>query len=317
MSSKGARPLLDVDPSIIENNLLLPELNDSELDTLFPHLKEPDKDEIPWKPVKPKIGFCVKTKSLIGDKVFINICHTDEIPPPEDISDDQLLEILSSDEAASYRLPISIGDLHTEADKSGQPASVYDVAVNSTFFNKVETNKLFRSFFMTVVLEGIQDKYNLELDMSNYVILKNRKCMGSLQYHRIQQRGEKQKKAQKLIEELDSSTKTAKTPKTSATTSSATPPVTTDAPKFRIVRDPPEGDPEFLVAQVFVKDVTTGKNLTLDVGEDRLILRSQKKPGSLLDIFLPYSVDEKNTVAQFNKFSKILSVTMPVLQCNG
>ena len=49
----------------------------------------------------------------------------------------------------------------------GQPVSSYDVAVNSTFFNKVQTNKLFLSFFMTVVLEGIQDKYNLELDVSS------------------------------------------------------------------------------------------------------------------------------------------------------
>lgn len=313
MSSKGVRPLLDVDPSIIENNLLLPGLNDSELDSLFPHLKEPDKDDTPWKLVKPNIGFCVKTKTSIGDKVFINICHTDEVPPPEDISDNQLMDILSSDEPSSYRLPISIGDLHTEADKLGQPVSSYDVAVNSTFFNKVQTNKLFLSFFMTVVLEGIQDKYNLELDVSNYIILKNRKSIGSLQYHRIQQRGEKQKKPQ-LIEEVESSVKTVKLPTERSTTISETSSVITDTPKFRIVRDPPNGDPEFLVAQVFVKDVTTGKNLVLDVGEDRLILLYQKKPGSVLDIFLPYAVDEKNTVAQFNQFSKILSVTMPVLQ---
>lgn len=63
------------------------------------------------------LGFCVKTKTSIADKVFINICHTDEVPPPEDISDNQLLEVLSSDEPSSYRLPISIGDLHMEADK--------------------------------------------------------------------------------------------------------------------------------------------------------------------------------------------------------
>lgn len=314
MTSKIARPVLDVDPSIIENNLLLPELKDNELDSLFPHLKEPDKDELPWTLVKPKIGFCVKTKTSIGDKVFLNICHTDEVPPPEDISNEQLLEILSSDEPSSYRLPISIGDLHMESDKMGQPVSVYDIAVNSTFYNKVETNKLFHSFFMSVVLEGVQDKYNLELDMGNYIILKNRKSIGSLQYHRIQQRGVKQKQAQKkLIEELDSSAKTAKLLHTVAT--SKTPSDATDAtPKFRIVRDPPEGDPEFLVVQIYVKDVTSGKNLLLDIGEDRLILHYQKKPRSLLDIFLPYFVDQKKTVAQFNQFSKILSVIMPVLQ---
>ena len=47
------------------------------------------------------VGFCVKTKTSIGDKVFINICHTDEVPPPEDISDNQLMDILSSDEPLS------------------------------------------------------------------------------------------------------------------------------------------------------------------------------------------------------------------------
>lgn len=73
------------------------------------------------------LGFCLKTKTLVGDKVFINICHTDEVPPPEDISDEKLLEILSSDEPSSYRLPISIGDLHTEADKCKFSLIVTDI----------------------------------------------------------------------------------------------------------------------------------------------------------------------------------------------
>lgn len=63
-------------------------------------------------------GFVVKTRTENGEKVFLNVCHTEEIPAPQDINDTQLIKIMQSDEPSSYRLPLSIGDLHEEPDKS-------------------------------------------------------------------------------------------------------------------------------------------------------------------------------------------------------
>ncbi|XP_046664218.1 PIH1 domain-containing protein 1-like [Homalodisca vitripennis] len=289
--------MLDVDPSIMEKNLLLEDLKDDELDSLISTLKDQQakvsSNDQPWKLVKPSPGFVVKTRTEGGEKIFLNICHTDEIPAPQDICDDKLLEIMKSDEPSTYRLPLSIGDLHEEPDKSGKPSSVYDIAINSDFFHKIESNMLFRSFLLQVALEGVADKYNKHIDYNDFVILKNRKIMGSLQHHRIQQRGPTAKKV--LIEEVKSSKPFG------------------SEPRFQIIRDPPKGDPQLLTVQVHVKEASSGKNLLLDVGEDRLVLRSAKRTGSLLDIFLPYSVDQDHTCAHFDLESQVLSVELPVI----
>ncbi|XP_024085965.1 protein kintoun-like [Cimex lectularius] len=167
------------------------EILDDSISKLLNKRPENKDDDIPCKMVKPSPGFCVKTHTLEGDKVFMNICYTDDIPEPEDLTDAELITILESEEPATFKVPMSLGSLHTEVDKSGNLCSAYDIAINSRFFNKIVTNQLFQTFFLTVVMEGLMDKYSLELTLREpkpYHIIKNRKCLGTLQMHRIQQR---------------------------------------------------------------------------------------------------------------------------------
>lgn len=62
------------------------------------------------------IGICVKTRTVAGEKVFINICVSDKIPAPEDISDIDLFKIID-DEETTYTIPMSIGSERMEMDK--------------------------------------------------------------------------------------------------------------------------------------------------------------------------------------------------------
>ena len=104
-------------------------------------------------------------------------------------------------------------------------------------------------------------------------------------------------------------------------------------PAYTITREPAEGDvPEFLVLEVqlpkivshflhlslnlnfslsdscFVDTVQmSAKALTLDVGEDRLLLTAHPRLYSL-DLDLPYTVDSDETGAQFNKDSKVTAL---------
>lgn len=140
-------------------------------------------------------GFCIKTRELAGNgKVFINICQTDAIPPPKDITTAELQEILESDEPGDYRVPMSIGETRIESDKKGEKAKVCDVAINPSFFNKVTSIPEFKNFFLAIVFHGLQDKYNLDF-VEEKIILQNRKAFGTLQTHRIQQREIEQKMA--------------------------------------------------------------------------------------------------------------------------
>ncbi|XP_021917326.1 PIH1 domain-containing protein 1-like isoform X2 [Zootermopsis nevadensis] len=148
-------------------------------------------------------------------------------------------------------------------------------------------------------MEGLMDKYGLHLATEDYVILKNRKVMGCLLPHRVRQTGSR-KPAGPLIQEM-------------------TPPVHTSSrqPRYRIRREPPRSEPpEYLVAEFFMKDVTNSRDVTLDVGEDRIVLDSPGRVGQQgyqLDAFIPYSVDQDKCSASFNTDTKILTLKMAVI----
>ena len=52
---------------------------------------------------------------------------------------------------------------------AGHQCTAYDIAINSTFFLKVESNLLFQTFLITLAMEGLEDKYSMELDKNGSV----------------------------------------------------------------------------------------------------------------------------------------------------
>ncbi|CAB3223855.1 unnamed protein product [Arctia plantaginis] len=295
---------LDVDPTILESNMRI--VKDNPVEDEFNKLLSA-VDPVPSKLVKPKPGFCVKTFTKSDNKkVFVNICVTDAIPCPRDITNEELMQILSSEDPSSYRVPMSIGEGRTESDNSGAPVTVYDVAVNPEFFKKIEKDDLFQVFFLTVVFEGLQDKYQFEIDMHKYTILKNRKSIGTLQSHRIQIRDiktcESPTKAP-MIEELDGK---------SSGLNNTTPVAKKKELQYRLRREPPTGEIEYLLAEIKIPPNVEMKDLNLEVGEDRLVLDC-KGLYEVVDFFLPCSVDQDVIDARLNRNDDMLFVKMPAI----
>ncbi|XP_022128675.1 PIH1 domain-containing protein 1 [Pieris rapae] len=285
---------LEVDPTIMEQTMRIIKENpmEDELNKLFAKT-----DNYPYKIVQPTPGFCVKSFTKNNKKLFVNVCRTDAIPCPKDISNEELMQILSSDNPSSYRVPMSIGEGRMEPDKSGIPATVYDVAINTNFFSKIEKDEVFQTFFLTVVFEGLQDKYQFEIDMSKYTILKNRKSIGSLQSHRIQIRDVKscEEKVKPLIEEIKKPTKESN-----------------KEIVYRLRREPPTGEIQYLLAEFKIPASVDLQDLNLEIGEDRVVLDS-KGLFDPVDFFLPCSVDQDIIDAQLNRNIDMLSVKMPVI----
>jgi len=46
----------------------------------------------------------------------------------------------------------------------GKGCTAYDVVINPTFFESINSRELLMGFFLTVVLEGLEAKYSLSLD---------------------------------------------------------------------------------------------------------------------------------------------------------
>merc|ERR1719186_534718 len=260
----------------------------------------------------PSPGLCVKTKTDGGEKFFINLCKLNEIPSPPPITEKELEDMIEKEDYSNlWRVPMSIGAPRKETDKSGGSCWAADVAVNKKWFeDTMLASQCFTGFVITVAIEGLGDKHpsNARLDRQNWLILKNKKYLGDkVPQHRIQQRGgagiqevgvnqvnyeenPDAKDSKVLIKEIDGERE----------------------PKFKIVKDPVV-DPDFLVATVEMPGVRSKRELTLDMGEDRVVVEA-RKVGYLLDIFLPYRLNQDNCGAQFNQLTQQLTITMPIVK---
>uniref|UniRef100_A0A673IEA5 PIH1 domain-containing protein 1 n=1 Tax=Sinocyclocheilus rhinocerous TaxID=307959 RepID=A0A673IEA5_9TELE len=249
----------------------------------------------PSKVICPQPGMCVKTFSVSDKKkVFLNICQSQAVPPPPHLSQEALVDLLESEDPTSYRVPMSLGEPHTEVDNSSQGCTVYDVVINDEFFQKCQKDTLFQQFLIAVSLEGLENKYNLELSR-DIKVLKNRKFMGSIAEQNIRT------KSKPIIQEIDSNSL--------LTYASAA--HCSFLPEFSLLVEPPSGNAEHLIAEILLPGVISARSLVLDLGEDRLVLVAQP-PLFHLDIFFPLLIDQEKSVAQFNTNTQTLTVTMPV-----
>ncbi|KAK5885568.1 hypothetical protein CesoFtcFv8_019267 [Champsocephalus esox] len=242
------------------------------------------------KVIRPQPGLCVKTVAEPDkQKIFVNVCQSPDVPLPPEISRDELGDLLQAEDPSGFRVPMSLGEPHTETDNNSQACTAYDVVINQEFFQKCQTDPLFQQFVILVSLEGLENKYNLELSR-DWKVLKNRKFLGSLVDQNIRT------KSRPVIQELQ--------PEFSSTAAA-------ERPEFSLLVEPPAGDPEFLVAEIKLPGVRSARSLVLDVGEDRLLLTARPSLYHL-DIFHPFSIEQESSVAQFNSNTQILTVTMPV-----
>lgn len=351
---KPKSTFLEADTSLIERNLRFVQNEaEEEFNNMFGPLVEQVQDNSSGrsKIVKPSPGFCIKTfKKETREKFYINVCQTDGIPAPEDITEDQLMTILNDGSPGSFKIPMSITQPRQMKDKSDITCQVCDIAVNCSFFKKIESGGLIREFLVIIVFEGIESKYNIALDEMDWRVLKNKKFVDKLIAHSIQNRDAKAvyesyqnpkqadlqkiqelenpilsrgqpKPQKKLIEEIDPVTvKTMKDVRNKMSgkdeyvpdpTKIAISQAASKKPDCRLFREPAIGHPKMLIGEFYLPECTSAKEITLDVGEDRILLEARKK-GYLLDAFVNYNIDGNRVQAHFDTEAKMLNVIMPI-----
>jgi len=344
---------LDVDSTLLDKSLhFVSNPEEEELNSLFSSISTNNKvqemDNLVPEPTYPTImvtpspGICIKTKTESGQKFFLNLCKLNEIPPPPPITAKELEDVISREDYSDlWRVPMSIGAPRKEVDKSGGECLAAEIAVNRKWFeDTMLPSTTFTTFVITVAIEGLCDKNpDTRLDRQNWIILKNKKMLGDKPpQHRIQQRAsagieevkqsnttnfnKKENVNQKkiLIKELDAGAEIVE--EKSKIIKKSDPPISQvnknvgvvkeRTPKFKIVKDPIDA-PKVLLATVSLEGVRSKRELTLDIGEDRLVLEA-RKVGYLLDIFLPYSLDQDGTRAQFDTLQQELKITIPIVK---
>lgn len=282
---------------------------------------------------------CIKAYRVTNnEKIFINICTSDGIPAPEDISADQLTEILSSETPSNYKIPMSITELRLIPDKSGKDAIACDVAVHSNFFRKIEALRVFREFLITIVFEALDTKYNVQVNRDTWIVLKNRKCMGSLVKHRVQNRD-----VQKVYESYQNPTKEHKTlineikseqqVEYKQTNNNLMTEISTKGaasngngkmlsanftkinaqnnnsrkPDYRLYKTNETAASQFLLAEFFLPEVIDATEITLDLNADRIVLELRRF-GYLFDSFVPSYIDVNASTAEFNNVHRVRQI---------
>lgn len=51
------------------------------------------------------------------EKVFINVCTSSQISAPREITEEELIEIVKSEDPGRHRVPISLGEPMADLDK--------------------------------------------------------------------------------------------------------------------------------------------------------------------------------------------------------
>lgn len=237
-----------------------------------------------------------------GTKVFVNVCQTDAIPPPEPISREELQNLLATEKESNYRVPMSVSEMH-QVDHRGASHSVCDVAIHPLYMRKVVTDEFFSDFLIQIIIEAIDQKYNIQLDGGQCVILKNKKQIGTLVRHRIQNRDVQKvyesyknvdEETRAMIEKLEGNSDAGGGggPKKNLIE------VIEDSricPEWRMLLRQKD---RLVKAEFYLPSVCSACDIELDVGEDRISLRVPKH-NYYLDGFVAVKLDVDKAVTEF------------------
>ena len=142
--------------------------------------------------------------------------------------------------------------------------------------------------------------------------MKNRRCFGAMQLHRIEQRNEKPnvqevpkksqlKDGQKLIEEVDQV----------VSKSSAIEQLKSATPRYSLVST--RDGTKLIVARIPIWQTNQIENVSLSViAQDCLSVKCENGQ-DIVNISLPSSVEPQKSKAIFNKSTKILTILLPLV----
>ncbi|XP_021949253.1 PIH1 domain-containing protein 1 isoform X2 [Folsomia candida] len=312
---------LDVDDSIIAKNLLLGGISLPETDNdpggsstdyrtqiLTPSER---KEQAQCKFIIPQPGLCIKTRELITNhKVFINLCKSDDVPEPDEYFDDeQLSNILangSDEEVGLIRLPMSLGEKHIESDKNGVKCPVFEVVINTIFFDaKILPSELYRTFLIVIIIEGIEEKFKMELDKNNYLVLQHKKCIGKLNPQLVKNKpGIKEVKSSRVITDVElTKSSTGPTIKKTLVEEIETKELKLDCTITQVSQ-------AVAKAEIKLPNLKNTAKVFVTLGADRIIVDS---PVGQLDIFVPLDIHQEESKAEFDVASNTLSLHLPLV----
>ncbi|KAF8055399.1 pih1d1 [Scenedesmus sp. PABB004] len=128
--------------------------------------------------ITPEPGFVVKTTDQDGRKIFINMCHSKQVPAPGGWTDGRMpdsvaaaLQDLARDapagggaSAEALRFPLSCSEVLPDADRGGAPCGTVDCVVHSDVLAAAAAHRPLKAFLIELALGWVGSKHGLRLD---------------------------------------------------------------------------------------------------------------------------------------------------------
>ena len=293
--------------------------------------------------VQPEPGHVIKTTVNGETKAFINICKNEHIEKPS--ANKQ--KTRDGRYGLQWSIPHSFAPPREDTDKSGNKCRVFDVVFHPDTYRMGETNVRFRKMLHDTAFDGIERQFDVSIDRINMkfpkmkfkgipsatvIRSKNGEKSNNIDKDDIMNNfpypyGEKttEEKSKQTEEKLKERNGEKKSSNGDATKENKADPYT--APKYSIkhrseieldqFRNAPDANPSIrpkeLVVDIDLPLLKSAAPVDLDIFERRLFLKSEEPAKYMLDLCLPYPVDENDGSAKFDKSKRKLIVTLPVL----
>lgn len=287
--------------------------------------------------VRPEPGHVIKTTVNGDTKAFINVCKNDHIEKPsanKQRSKDGKFGL-------QWSIPHSFSPPRDDTDKSGKKCRVFDVVFHPDTYRMGETNISFRKMLHDTAFDGIERQFEVVIDRNNLKFPKikfkgipsstvirtksgeNPKeknqddIMNNFPYpyddktteEKSKEREEKMNKVGEETSEPESVKSLYTTPKYKIKHRSEV-----ELDQFRNAPDAkPSTRPTEIVVEVDIPLLKSAAPIDLDIFEKQLVLKSEEPAKYMLDLALPYPVDDSAGSAKFDKSKRKLVVTLPVV----
>lgn len=284
--------------------------------------------DITW--ISPEPGYVIKSSVNGKEKVFINVSQCDKVGKPSSKRDVDS----SGNRGLIWSLPHTQSPPRKDVDNKGTLCSVYDVVFHPDTLHLAQKNPRFKTLVTETACDAVSNAFKVNIDLVNLKFPKIA-FKGAVQPTVIRKQSTKPTTDYEPspIDHIYPPVKTVKnevsTSKSKKLTNPSIPTTEYATPTYHVTHRrnvelhemTNELDakmnvtvPKDLVVTIDLPLLNSTNEVRLDVTERSVYLISEKPAKYKLQIDLPYDVSERDGNAKFDKNSRKLTITLPVIR---
>lgn len=284
--------------------------------------------DVTW--ISPEPGYVIKSSVNGKEKVFINVSQCDKVGKPSSKRDVDS----SGNRGLIWSLPHTQSPPRKDVDNKGTLCSVYDVVFHPDTLHLAQKNPRFKTLVTETACDAVCNAFKVNIDLVNLKFPKLA-FKGAVQPTVIRKQSTKPTTDYEPspIDQIYPPLKTVKnevsTSKSKKLTNPSIPTTEYATPTYHVTHRrnvelhemTNELDakmnvtvPKDLVVTIDLPLLNSTNEVRLDVTERRVYLISEKPAKYKLQIDLPYDVSERDGDAKFDKNSRKLTITLPVIR---